>query len=192
MPRFFSDNMVLQREQPIRIWGKAARGERVRVQFNGAEAVAKADRAGRWEAVLPAMAAESEPRTMIVTGRDHTLRFENVLVGDVWLCSGQSNMEWRLDLTAGYEEELAVLANPNIRLLSVGDKIAFEEQEDINDGTWVVSSPETSGSFSGVGYYFGKFIEAETGVPEGWMKSRWGVTESGHEQAGGGGTGQAF
>ena len=177
MPRFFSDNMVLQREQPIRIWGKAARGERVRVQFNGAEAVAKADRAGRWEAVLPAMAAESEPRTMIVTGRDHTLRFENVLVGDVWLCSGQSNMEWRLDLTAGYEEELAVLANPNIRLLSVGDKIAFEEQGDINDGTWVVRSPETSGSFSGVGYYFGKFIEAETGVPVGLIDSSWGGTD---------------
>lgn len=134
MPKFFSDNMVLQRERPIRVWGHASKNELVTVRFAEAEVSAKADRTGRWEAVLPAMSADTTPREMTVAGRDNELRFTNVVVGDVWLCSGQSNMEWRLDPTTGCETEIVSSANPDIRLLSVGDKIAFEEQEDIDSG----------------------------------------------------------
>ena len=128
MPKFFSDNMVLQRERPIRIWGRSVNGESVTVRFAGSEVSVQADRTGRWEATLPAMAADATPREMTVTGRADTVRFTNVVVGDVWLCSGQSNMEWRLDPTTDCEAEIAASANPNIRLLSVGDKIAFEER----------------------------------------------------------------
>ena len=177
MPKFFSDNMVLQRERPIRVWGHASKNEPVTVRFAGAEASAKADRTGRWEAVLPAMEADATPREMTVAGRTDTVRFTNVVVGDVWLCSGQSNMEWRLDPTTGCEAEIASSANPNIRLLSVGDKIAFEEQEDIDSGQWVECKPETSRVFSAVGYWFGKFIQAETGVPVGLIDSSWGGTD---------------
>lgn len=177
MPKFFSDNMVLQRERPIRVWGHASKNELVTVRFAEAEVSAKADRTGRWEAVLPAMSADTTPREMTVAGRDNELRFTNVVVGDVWLCSGQSNMEWRLDPTTGCETEIASSANPDIRLLSVGDKIAFEEQEDIDSGQWVECKPETSRVFSAVGYYFGKFIHAETGVPVGLIDSSWGGTD---------------
>jgi len=177
MPKFFSDNMVLQRERPIRIWGRAARGETVVVRFAGTEVSTNADRSGRWEAELPALKADAAPREMLVAGRTDTLRFGNVVVGDVWLCSGQSNMEWRLDPTTGCEAEIAASANPNIRLLSVGDKIAFEELEDIDSGQWVECTPETSRHFSAVGYWFGKFIQAETGVPVGLIDSSWGGTD---------------
>ena len=134
MPKFFSDNMVLQRERPIRIWGRSVNGESVTVRFAGSEVSVQADRTGRWEATLPAMAADATPREMTVTGRADTVRFTNVVVGDVWLCSGQSNMEWQLDPTTDCEAEIAASANPNIRLLSVGDKIAFEEQDDMIPG----------------------------------------------------------
>lgn len=177
LPKFFSDNMVLQRERPIRVWGRAAKGETVTVRFAGAEASATADRTGRWEATLPAMEADAAPREMTVAGRADTVRFTNVVVGDVWLCSGQSNMEWRLDPTTGCEAEIAASANPNIRLLSVGHQVAYEEQEDLKSGRWVVCGPETSRIFSAVGYYFGKFIQAETGVPVGLIDSSWGGTD---------------
>ena len=177
MPKFFSDNMVLQRERPIRIWGRAANGESVTVRFAGSEVSVQTDRTGRWEATLPAMAADATPREMTVTGRADTVRFTNVVVGDVWLCSGQSNMEWRLDPTTDCEAEIAASANPNIRLLSVGDKIAFEEQDDIESGRWVECTPETSRVFSAVGYWFGKFIHTETGVPVGLIDSSWGGTD---------------
>lgn len=177
MPKVFSDNMVLQRERPIRIWGHAARGESVTVSFAGTEVAAKADRTGYWEVTLPALAADETPRVLTVTGRSGERRFTNVVVGDVWLCSGQSNMEWRLDPTTGCKAEIASSANPNIRLLSVGDKIAFEEQDDIDSGHWVECTPETARQFSAVGYYFGKFIQAETGVPVGLIDSSWGGTD---------------
>lgn len=177
MPRFFSDNMVLQRERPIRLWGRAAKGETVTVRFAGAETAVRADRTGRWTAELPAMEADATPRELTVAGRGNELRFSNVLVGDVWLCSGQSNMEWRLYPTDGCEAEIAASANPAIRLLSVGDRIAFEEQDDIVSGSWVECTPETSRMFSAVGYYFGKYIQTETGVPVGLIDSSWGGTD---------------
>lgn len=177
MPRLFGDNMVLQRERPIRIWGRAAKNESVTVRFAGAEVLTKADRAGRWSAELPAMEADATPRILTVTGRDSERRFDNVVVGDVWLCSGQSNMEWRLDPTTNCEEEIAGAENPHLRLLSVGDRIAFEEQEDIESGAWAECTPETARLFSAVGYYFGKFIQAETNIPVGLIDSSWGGTD---------------
>ncbi|MCM1150990.1 MAG: 9-O-acetylesterase [Alistipes sp.] len=176
MPKFFGDHMVLQRERPIRVWGEAAKNETVTIRFHEAEVAVRADRTGRWRAELPALPAGG-PYEMTVEGRDNALHFTDILVGDVWLCSGQSNMELRLDSSAECEAAIADAANPRIRLLSVGDKIAFEAANDIESGSWVECIPETARVFSAVGYYFGKFIEAETGVPIGLIDSSWGGTD---------------
>ena len=176
MPKFFSDNMVLQRERPIRIWGWASRNESVSVLFNGTQVSAGANRMGRWQVELPAM-PHGGPYEMIIRGSRSEIRFTNILLGDVWLCSGQSNMEWPLDPTTGCEEEIAASANPNLRLLTVEKAVSPDEMEDLKGGAWVECTPETSRSFSAVAYYFGKFVQRETGVPIGLINSSWGGTD---------------
>lgn len=176
MPKFFSDNMVLQRERPIRIWGWASRNESVSVLFNGTQVSAGANRMGRWQVELPAM-PHGGPYEMIIRGSRSEIRFTNILLGDVWLCSGQSNMEWPLDLTTGCEEEIAASANPNLRLLTVEKAVSPDEMEDLKGGAWVECTPETSRGFSAVAYYFGKFVQRETGVPIGLINSSWGGTD---------------
>lgn len=175
MPKFFSDNMVLQRDMPIRIWGHAAKNEPVTVRFNGAEQSVAADRTGRWVVVFDAM-AYGGPYEMIIKGRNNEIRFDNVLVGDVWLCSGQSNMEWTLDPTAGCEAEIAASANSKMRLLTVEKVVRYEEEDDIKGGSWVECTPETSRYFSAVGYYFGKFLQHDLDVPVGLINSSMGGT----------------
>ena len=176
MPKFFSDNMVLQRERPIRIWGWASRNESVSVLFNGTQVSAGTNRMGRWQVELPAM-PHGGPYEMIIRGSRREIRFTNILLGDVWLCSGQSNMEWPLDPTTGCEEEIAASANPNLRLLTVEKAVSPDEMEDLKGGAWVECTPETSRSFSAVAYYFGKFVQRETGVPIGLINSSWGGTD---------------
>lgn len=176
MPSFFSDNMVLQRERPIRVWGWAARNESVHILFNDTQISVKADRAGRWETELPAM-PHGGPYEMTVRSGDNELHFSNILLGDVWLCSGQSNMEWPLGSTTGCEEEIAASTCPELRLLTVEKAVSPDEKEDLKAGSWVECKPETARSFSAVAYYFGKFIRQETGVPVGLINSSWGGTD---------------
>ena len=166
MPRFFSDNMVLQRDMPVRVWGRASAGDTVEVRLGGTAAAAVADSSGRWLAELPPM-QPGGPFEMSVEGPDSTLVFGNVMIGDVWLCSGQSNMEWPLDMTEGSAEEIAASSCPAIRLLTVGRNCTPDEQEDIAAGSWEECSPETSPDFSAVAYYFGRFVYRQTGVPVG-------------------------
>lgn len=175
MPKFFSDNMVIQRDIPIRIWGHAAKNEIVTVRFNAVERSAVADCSGRWEITLDAM-AYGGPYELLVTGENNEIRFGNVLIGDVWLCSGQSNMEWALDLTTGCEEEIEASANPKMRLLTVEKVVRYEEEEDIKGGSWVECTPETARYFSAVGYYFGKFLQKDLDVPIGLINSSMGGT----------------
>ena len=162
MPRFFSDNMVLQRDMPVRVWGRASAGDTVEVRLGGTAAAAVADSSGRWLAELPPM-QPGGPFEMSVEGPDSTLVFGNVMIGDVWLCSGQSNMEWPLDMTEGSAEEIAASSCPAIRLLTVGRNCTPDEQEDIAAGSWEECSPETSPDFSAVAYYFGRFVYRQTG-----------------------------
>lgn len=176
MPRFFSDNMVLQRDMPVRVWGRASAGDTVEVRLGGTAAAAVADSSGRWLAELPPM-QPGGPFEMSVEGPDSTLVFGNVMIGDVWLCSGQSNMEWPLDMTEGSAEEIAASSCPAIRLLTVGRNCTPDEQEDIAAGSWEECSPETSPDFSAVAYYFGRFVYRQTGVPVGLVDSSWGGTD---------------
>ena len=170
----FSDHMILQREVSVPVWGWAAVGEQVTVEFAGQKKTAVADAGGKWLVKLDAMPASAEPRTLTVTG-SRVLTRSDVLVGDVWLASGQSNMEWILVSTTGAEQEVAQSANPQLRHFLV-KKNAAAKPLDNTEGQWAVASPQTSGGFSALGYYFAKKLQSELKVPVGLIHASWGGT----------------
>lgn len=174
----FTDNMVFQREAPIRVWGEAAPGARVQVSLAGKSARARADEAGKWLATLPELAAGG-PHVLEVVAGDRVER-GNILIGDVWLCSGQSNMAWPLlSGTARVnraEEEIAAANWPQIRLVTIARKGELEPQEDVNTAGWEECSPETIPAFSAVGYFFGRELHQHLGVPIGLINSSYGGT----------------
>jgi len=177
----FSDNMVLQRGKPVNIWGWAEPGESITVTFDGQTKTTKAnDNAeGKWSVLLDPMTASSTPNPLIIKGESGAVECKNVLVGDVWLCGGQSNMEH--DLHSIYDGDIEMMsANfPNIRLMTVPKLADLEPQVNftpLNEfnswvsvfeekGSWKVCSPETVGDFAGIGYIFGRRIHMATGVP---------------------------
>ena len=156
MPRFFSDNTVLQRDMPVRVWGRASAGDTVEVRLGGTAAAAVADSSGRWLAELPPM-QPGGPFEMSVEGPDSTIVFGNVMIGDVWLCSGQSNMEWPLDMTEGSAEEIAASSCPAIRLLTVGRNCTPDEQEEgCLSALWTVPGEERTSSRGQAGIQCGQ------------------------------------
>lgn len=171
LPALFSDGMVLQREMPVRIWGWAAPGEPVTVRFADQSRRAVADASGRWQATLDPLPVSGEPRDLTVNDRV----VKAVLVGEVWLCSGQSNMEMALHGAANGMAEAAKAEHPQIRFFTVGRQTALEPQADCR-GTWMASAPSTADAFSAVGYYFGRRVHAELGVPVGLILAAWGGT----------------
>ena len=176
LPGFFGDNMVLQREAPVKIWGWADKNEPVQVHFNGQVKKTKANRAGEWSVLLDPMSAGG-PYTLRVEGKDNRIDYGNILVGEVWLCSGQSNMEWIVANSAGAEQEIADASNyPEIRALNVTKKMHCIPQTDFA-GKWEVSSPATVGSFSAVAYFYARSLYRELGVPIGIINSSWGGTD---------------
>ena len=174
LPRLFSNNMMFQREQPIHIWGEANSGERIEIKFNKETYLVKADKSGKWEIDLPAMKAGG-PHVLTVAG-DNTIKLENILIGDLWVCSGQSNMEWPLWAVNNGEEEVRNASYPEIRIFSVAKKIATVPLNDVTGGTWVSCTPESIPGFSAVGYFFGRHLYREIGVPIGLIGSNWGGT----------------
>jgi sialate O-acetylesterase len=182
MPSVFSDNMVLQRGKPVPVWGWADPGENVTVKFGGQKKKAKADKSGKWMVRLDVMQASTTGRTLVVKGQRVSLlgrrprvEFENVVVGEVWLCSGQSNMEWRLNQCESKAEAMARADYPLIRLFNVANKASPLPMRDVG-GTWEVCSPDTAGAFSGVGFFFGERLFKAIDVPIGLIGSEWGGT----------------
>jgi sialate O-acetylesterase len=171
MPAIFGDHMVLQRDLKLNVWGWAEPGEDVTVKFHGQEMAAKAGDDGKWKVVLEPVEAGG-PFEMVVSGKN-TLTFHDVLVGEVWICSGQSNMQWSLANSFDGDLEIAAAKNPNIRLISVPQVGTQEPQKDFK-GEWKVCSPESVASFSGVGYFFGKQLQETLGVPVGLINDAWG------------------
>ncbi len=170
LPSFFSNNMVLQREKPIAIWGWAEANQKVEVAFNQQVANAQADSEGNWKIVLPAMGATQKGSSLVVEcGRDR-LEVKNVVVGEVWFASGQSNMVFMLKNSHEAKQDLAEADNDSIRMFLAANTPASEPQSNIK-GAWQVSSTETAGEFSAVAYFFAKRIHEETGVPVGIIKS---------------------
>jgi sialate O-acetylesterase len=173
VPSLIGDNMVLQQGRKDRVWGWAAPGERVSVTFQNRTARTTADQQGRWQ-VLVGPFKSGGPYTLTVAGAN-TLTFKNVLVGDVWVCSGQSNMEWILQNAQGGAQDAAAADFPEIHLFTVQKKTSDKPLEDVQ-GRWVVMTPKDAASFSAVGFYFGRELYRRLKIPLGLIHTSWGGT----------------
>ncbi|MCK6489648.1 MAG: sialate O-acetylesterase [Planctomycetes bacterium] len=170
----FADHMVVQRDRPIPLWGWAAPGTAVAVAMAGNRASAVAGADGRWQAALPALPAGG-PHTIAISGPENRT-ITDVLVGDVWICSGQSNMEWSVKACGERAQaDIAASALPALRQLKVDKATAPAPRADLA-GTWTVASPETVGGWTAVGYYFGRDLQRHLGVPIGLLNASWGGT----------------
>ncbi len=176
LPAIISDHMVLERSAKVPLWGWADPGEDVKISLNGTSAAAKADAEGKWIAVLDLKDSPPGPFEMSVEGKNK-ISLADVLVGEVWIASGQSNMELRLRNTRDAEQEIASSANPFLRQFLVEKNTSATPLDELK-GRWTVAGPETAGDFSAVGYYFGKSLQSEVKVPVGIVNSSWGGTPS--------------
>ncbi len=174
LPKIISNHMVLQREQPVKIWGWADRGERVTVTFNGQEERTRTGKDGRWVVTLKPMEAGG-PFRMEIKGQN-TIVFEDILIGDVWICSGQSNMEWSVANSNDAENEMAAAGYLGIRLFEVPHNVQLMPVDDIPSGEWKECTPESVRNFSAVGYFFGRHMHEALEVPVGLVSTNWGGT----------------
>jgi sialate O-acetylesterase len=171
LPAIFSDNAVLQRDMPVPIWGTAEPGEEVHVAIAGQTHKTKADDKGKWRVTLTPLKV-GEPLKLVVEGKNRIER-NDILVGEVWLCSGQSNMEWPMKLTTNADLDIAGANQPTIRLVRVKGPGSQTPVEDF-EGGWQVCSPESVAGFSAVGYHFGRELQQHIGVPIGLIDNSWG------------------
>ena len=174
LPALVGDNMVLQRNANINLWGWADPGETVSLQFQGRQLTAEAGKDGKWLAVTSPLPAGG-PYEMVIKGKN-TIIIRNVLVGDVWLASGQSNMALMLKNINNSKQEIETAQNPQIRLLTVNPKTAFQPEQDIATNGWKECSPELAGNFSAIAYLFGRELNKKYQVPIGLINSSWGGT----------------
>ena len=173
VPLLFADGAVLQRDVPMRVWGWATPGARIQVRLDGAAASATAAADGRWQAQLPAHAAGG-PYVLEVEGDGTRRRIGDVLVGDVWLASGQSNMEWPLAQARDGAREVAAANDPQLRHFKVPKSWALQPAQRLAGGEWKAATPDNAGTFSAVGYFFARELRKSTGVPIGIIDSSWG------------------
>jgi sialate O-acetylesterase len=173
LPSLISDHMVLQRGAPVRIWGMADPGETVRVEFQGQTVSTKTAENGKWTAWLKPLAAAG-PLEMTIAG-SNSIAIKDVLVGEVWVGSGQSNMEFVLNNAVNHDEEIARADFPLIHLFHVKKAVSDQPADDVV-GTWQVCSPETVRSFSAGEYFFGRDLFHDLQVPMGLIESGWGGT----------------
>jgi sialate O-acetylesterase len=175
LPSVIGSHMVLQRDEAVPIWGWAEAGEAVTVEFHGKKVSTKADKEGRWEVKLPASRANSKGAKLTIKGSNEIV-LEDVLVGEVWLCSGQSNMEWTVSRSSNAKEEIANGNHPLIRHIKVPHKLSLKPEKDVPTSGWKVCAPNTVANFTAVGYYFGRHLMKELDVPVGLLGSNWGGT----------------
>ena len=171
----FTDNMVLQRDQKDAVWGWTKPGEKVSVTIAGQTTETSAGADGKWTVILPAQPAGG-PHTLVIKGPE-TVTLNNILFGDVWICSGQSNMEWTVANSGNPQAEIAAGDHPQIRHIALPHVTAGEPQASFtSQGGWQVASPQTVGGFTAVGYYFGRKLNEELKVPIGLIHTSWGGT----------------
>lgn len=173
-----SDGMVLQRGADCKIWGTARPGEGITYSLVGAEVLGAgtrttADKDGHWSFTLPALKAGG-PFTLTLKG-DNTVTVKDILVGEVWVCSGQSNMEWALRQTANAKKDIAEAKYPKIRLFTVAKAVRPRPVRTVS-GKWEACTPQSATNFSAVGYFFGRDLHKKLGVPIGLIHSSWGGT----------------
>lgn len=175
MPKVFSDHMVLQQQEPVRLWGRAEANAAVQIQFAGQEVNTTADGQGNWSAKLEPLEASFAGRELTVKSGDAMLTFEDVLVGEVWLGSGQSNMLWRMDRSNDGDLLQLGANDPYLRLYAVNYATATEPQFSC-PAVWQKDSPASAGNFSGVAYQFARDLRKTLNVPVGIIQSAVGGT----------------
>ncbi|MFM8215707.1 MAG: sialate O-acetylesterase, partial [Pirellula sp.] len=172
LPNIFTDSMVLQQKQENKIWGKDNPGQVVTISVGDKKVSATTDAAGNWEAKLPAMEI-GEPLTITVAGSS-TKTISDVLVGEVWICSGQSNMQWSVAQSNDPDLERLAANFPKIRMINFPQTGSQEPIWSHDDRKWMVCNPENNPKFSAVGYFFARQIHQTTGVPIGMINNAWG------------------
>lgn len=173
LPAIIGDKMVLQRDMQCPVWGWTEAGATVTVKIAGFQKAATAGKDGKWTVKLPSMSASNKPISMAISDGDSTKEIKNILVGEVWICSGQSNMAWPVDAADDPDLEKLTAKFPQIRLISV-PQVGTQEPQDDFKGQWDECSPETVGSFSAVGYFFGRQLHQTLDVPIGLIDNAWG------------------
>ena len=171
----FGDNMVIQRDAPITVWGWAEPNEAVTVSIKDGSATASVGDDGSWRTVLPAISV-GDPFEINVTSNSGSIVLRNVLAGEVWICSGQSNMEWTVAKSGDAKNEIAKGDHPMIRHLQINNVTKTTPQLRAANTGWSVCSPETVGDFTAVGYYFAKRLHKDLQVPIGLVNTTWGGT----------------
>lgn len=174
LPAIISDHMVLQADMPAPLWGWADANEKVTVNFAGQTKSTTADATGKWKITLDKLAPSADPRPLTVQG-NHSLTVADVLVGEVWLGSGQSNMAMTVSRSLNYDQEQAAARSPQIRMFTVARSPQPEPQADCT-GAWVICAPETVGAFSAAAYFFGRDLHAALKQPVGLINSSYGGT----------------
>lgn len=175
VPAIFSSHAVLQKAEKVPVWGKAAPGEIVTVSIAEASAKATADEKGSWRAVLDLSTKGAGPYELTIEGNQGAQKIiiPDVLIGEVWIASGQSNMQWELKSTTGASEEIATSSNPQLRQFLVGRKYGANPL-DAPAGNWLVAGPNSSPYFTAAGYYFGKKLQSELSTPVGLINATYG------------------
>lgn len=176
LPKIFSDNMVLQRDKPLHFWGWSDKSDDVTVAFNGQVVTTRADKNGNWSVVLKPVAFGGPFELNISCVRSGKIVLKNVLVGDVWICSGQSNMEWPVKNVSNAEEEIKSSNHDWIRIFTVQKGLSFSEQVDVVGGQWSECNSKTIIDFSAVAYFFGRALYEEVNIPIGLVNASWGGT----------------
>lgn len=176
LPSVIGNHMVLQQNQPIKVWGWAEPGEGISVTFADLRAQATSDNDGLWEVQLEDMKAGGGPYNMSITGtQSQPIMLDDIWIGEVWVCSGQSNMEWQMWRTHSPNPEIQRAHFPQMRLFNVPRKVSIHPQEHV-EAEWEVCTPETIRDFSAVAYYFGRELHQKLGVPVGLISTRLGGT----------------
>ena len=171
----FTDNGIFQRGAKVSVWGTTDATEVVTVKF-GKQTVSATPKEGKWKAELAAMEADASPRDLIVSQKDKTLTRKNIVVGDIWICGGQSNMQWEVHQSEGADVAVASASNPKIRLFTVQREGDANPRTELKTGSWVEAAPESVKNFSAVGYYFGRDLQKSLNVPIGLLSSNIGGT----------------
>ena len=175
LPSVIGDHMVLQHGKPINLWGWADPSESVTVTLGKTSASTKADADGKWSVALAEQEVNASPQSLTIKGNNE-ITLKDILIGEVWICSGQSNMEWRMTQTDHGKDEIAKANHPGIRLFDVTKHINKPTPQDDAPGSWQICSPASVKGFSAVGYHFGQDLHAKLNVPIGLVGANWGGT----------------
>ena len=173
VPHFFSDHMVLQRERPAAIWGKATAGAEIKISFKGQSATTQTGADGKWRTQIQTGPADATGATLTITTGTDKILIADVLVGEVWFASGQSNMFYTMNRSPEYAALIAESNHPGLRMFNAPLVTAAENQDDI-EGAWQTTTPETTPGFSAVAFFFARKLHLELGIPVGVIKSAWG------------------